>query len=158
MQYKPEWANAPNSSTIFAQLSPVILIILHLPYAVMLFFGTFGMCCNAAEDERKFFILRSLILYWLLAHLVFFADARYRFPIMPMVILAAAYGWHALRAKSFQRTKFRVASFAVLCLIFIFGWIGEYVIVRSKMIPARAEIEEPASPNTPVYFVSRLHS
>lgn len=129
MQYKPEWAAAPNSATIFAQLSPVILIILHLPYVIVLFLGTFGMVCNAAEDEKKLVIVRSLFLYWLFAHLIFFADARYRFPIMPMVILASAYGWTILRARHFQRTKLHIAAFTILCSIFIFGWIGEYVMI-----------------------------
>ncbi len=148
MQYKPEWASAPNSATIFAQLSPVILLILHLPYVVVLFLGTFGMSCNAAGDEKKFFVLRSLFLYWLFAHLIFIADARYRFPIMPVVILAGAYGWTVLRAQHFQRTKLRIAAFTILCTIFILGWIGEYVTIRSKMIPARVEIEYLESPNT----------
>lgn len=148
MQYKPEWASAPSAATIFAQLSPFILIVLHLPYVIVLFLGTFGMSCNAAGDEKKFFILRSLLLYWLFAHLIFFADARYRFPIMPVVILAGAYGWSVLRAQHFQRTKLRIAAFIILCSIFIFGWIGEYVTIRSKMIPARVEIEKLDSPNT----------
>ncbi len=162
MQYKPEWASAPNSATIFAQLSPVVLIILHLPYVIVLFLGTFGMSCNAAGDEKKFFILRSLLLYWLFAHLIFFADARYRFPIMPVVILAGAYGWFVLRAKHFQCTKLRIAAFTILCSIFIFGWIGEYVTIRSKIIPARVEIENlnsrftlitlPSTPSRPTPF------
>ncbi len=154
MQYNPEWVSAPNSATIFAQLSPVVLIILHLPYVIVLFLGTFGMLCNAAGDEKNFFILRSLFVYWLFAHLIFFADARYRFPIMPVVILAAAYGWSVLRAQNFQRTKLRIAAFTLLCSIFIFGWIGEYVTIRSKMIPARVEIEDLDSSNTRITLKS----
>jgi 4-amino-4-deoxy-L-arabinose transferase-like glycosyltransferase len=148
MQYKPEWASAPNSATIFAQLSPVVLFILHFPYMIVLFLGTFGMICNATGDEKKFLILRSLSLYWLFAHLIFFADARFRFPIMPVVILAGAYGWSVIHAQNFQRTKLRIAAFTILCFIFIFGWVGEYVTIRSKMIPARVEVEDLDSRNT----------
>jgi 4-amino-4-deoxy-L-arabinose transferase-like glycosyltransferase len=141
MQYKPEWASAPNFATVFTQLSVPVLVVLHLPYVVVLFLGTFGLVCNAAEDEKKFFVLRSLLVYWLFIHLVIFADARLRFPILPMVILAASYGWWMLRANTFGRTKLRIAVVSILCLLFIGGWIGEYVAIRSKMIPTQARSE-----------------
>ena len=137
MQYKQEWAHAPNFSTIVAQFSLPVLFVLHVPYVVVLFLGTFGLVCNAAEDNKKLFILRSLLVYWLLIHLITFADARLRFPIMPMAILAASYAWSILRARSFGLTKLRMAVASILFLLFIVGWIGEYVTIRSKIVPTR---------------------
>lgn len=142
MQYNPAWVSTPNAATIFAQLSATILFILHIPYVGVLFLGTFGLVCDARQDRGKIFVLRSLVLYWLLIHLIFFADARYRFPIMPVFMLASAYALAIVRANSFQRTKVRVAAFTLCCLLFIGGWIGEYVTIRLKSNYRRTEMRK----------------
>jgi hypothetical protein len=112
----------------------VDILILHLPYVAVILFGTFGLACPAGKDEKKFFFLRALLLYWLAVHLVFYADARYRFPIVPIFILAAAYGWCILREKTFQRTKTRLLVLTLLCLLYVAGWLGEIITLRSKAI------------------------
>jgi hypothetical protein len=147
IQYKTEWASAPNAATILGQLSAPLLIVLHFPYVVVVFLSVFGLVCNAPEDENKLFPFRSLLLCWLLIHLAFYADARYRFPIIPVAVLAASYGWCILRANTFGRTKLRIAVVSILCLLFIGGWIGEYVTIRSKMIPTRVRSEMKAQTN-----------
>jgi 4-amino-4-deoxy-L-arabinose transferase-like glycosyltransferase len=134
MEYRPEWASAKNASAVFARLSIVDILVLHLPYAAVLLLGTFGLICPARKDEEKFFFLCALLVYWLAVHLVFYADARYRFPIVPIVILAAAYGWFILRENTFQRTKIRLLAFTLLCIIFVGGWLGEIFTLRSKAV------------------------
>ena len=134
MESKSEWASAQNAAAVFARLSIVDIVILHLPYAAVLLLGTFGLICSARKDEKIFFFLRALLLYWLAVHLVFYADARYRFPIVPIFILAAAYGWYILREKTFQRTKMRLLVLTLLCLLYVAGWLGEIITLRSKAI------------------------
>ena len=134
MEYKPEWASEQNAAAVFAQLSIVDILILHLPYAAVLLLGTFGLICPAGNDEKKIFFLRALLLYWLAVHLVFYADARYRFPIVPIFVLAAAYAWCILREKTFQRPKTRLLAFTLLCLLYIAGWLGEVITLRSKAV------------------------
>ena len=137
MEYKPEWAFAPNAAAVFARLSIADVIILHVPYVVVLFLGTFGLVCPARKDEKSFFFLRAVLLYWLAVHLIFYADARYQFPIVPIFILAAAYGWYILREKTFQRSKMRLLVFTILCLLYCGGWFEEIITLRSKMIAGR---------------------
>ncbi len=134
MEYKPEWAAAQNAATVFTRLSITNIIILHVPYIAVILLGTFGMVCPAGKDEKNLFFLRLLLLYWLAVHLVIYADARYRFPIVPIFILAAAYGWCILRENTFQRSKIRLLVLASLCIIYIGGWCGEIFTLRSKAV------------------------
>ncbi len=134
MEYKPEWAYAQNAAAVFTQLSIVDIVILHLPYVAVILFGTFGLVCPACKDEKNFLFLRALLLYWLAVHLLFYADARYRFPIVPIFILAAVYGWFILREKIFQRTKMRLLAFTLLCLLYVAGWLGEIITLHSKAV------------------------
>ena len=134
MEYKPEWASAQNAGAVFTRLSIVDIIILHLPFVAVILLGTFGLVCPAGKDEKNFFFLRALLLYWLAVHLLIYADARYRFPIVPIFILAAAYGWCILRENTFQRTKIRLLVLTILCIIYIGGWFGEVFTLRSKAV------------------------
>ena len=161
MDYKPEWDSVRSAGAIFTRLSPADMIILHLPYVAVILIGTFGLVCPAGRDEKKFFFLRALLLYWLAVHLIFYAGARYRFPIVPLFILAAAYGWFVLRENSFQRTKMRFVLFALLCLLYIGGWLGEIFTLRSKAVNIQSVAElallknhcgfDPQNPTFPRY-------
>ena len=54
MEYKPEWASAQNAAAVFARLSIVDILILHLPYAAVLLLGTFGLTCLGKQRRKKF--------------------------------------------------------------------------------------------------------
>jgi hypothetical protein len=136
MEYKQEWAHPNNAGSVFRQLSLLNVFILHLPYVIVLLLGTLGLVCPAWKDEKTFFFFRSLLLYWLGVHLIFIADARYRFPVVPIFILAAAYGWHAMRERSFFLTRGRIAVILILCLLYFGGWIGEIVTISRQRIAA----------------------
>ena len=136
LEYKPEWAFAPNASTIFSQFSPFDILLLHLPYAAVLFMGVFGLVCGRPEDERGEFLFRLLILSWLLVHLVVVADARYRFPIMPVFFLSAAYCREMLRTGTLRRSTLRLAVASTLCLVLVGGWLSEYMFIRARAVPS----------------------
>ena len=127
MEYRPEWANPIHAVTVFRQLSLTNAVILHVPYIAVLLLGTFALIFYSHQDENAFFFFRTLLLYWLSVHLVFFADARYRFPVVPIFILAAAYGWYLLRERNWVITKARVVIFSLICLLYLGGWMGEVV-------------------------------
>ena len=141
IEYKPEWAGEQIAGGMFARLSVVNILILHLPVVAVILLGTFGLVCPAVKDERSIFFLRAVVLYWLAAHLIFYADARYRFPIMPLFMLAAAYGWFILIERRYQRRHVRLMTFAVLCLVYIAGWLGEIITLRSKSTSAQPVAE-----------------
>ena len=141
MEYKPEWASMRSASAIYRQFSLADVIILHFPYVAVIVIGTFALVCPARKDEKKFFFLRSLLLYWLAVHLIFFAGARFRFPIVPIFILAAAYGCFVLYENTFQRKKIRLIIFTLLCLLYVGGWLGEIFTLRSKTVNAQSVVE-----------------
>jgi 4-amino-4-deoxy-L-arabinose transferase-like glycosyltransferase len=143
MEFRPEWAHPIHAVTVFRQLSPLNALVLHLPYVVVLLLGTFAFVCNPPKDEDSVFLIRTLLLYWLAVHLTFFADARYRFPVVPLIILGAAYGWFLVREGKFVFTKTRALVLSLICLLYIGGWTGEIVTLsrqQTSLIPSMDEI------------------
>lgn len=134
MEYKPDWASAPNSATVFNQLSLSNVIAIHIPFVLIILLGTFALVSPSTKDSTTFFFLRAILLYWLAVHLVIYADARYRFPIVPIIILAAAYGWFSIREKTFHFSRKRFALLTILYLLFIGGWLGEIITIRSRAL------------------------
>ncbi|HTR82764.1 MAG TPA: glycosyltransferase family 39 protein [Bacteroidota bacterium] len=142
MEYKEAWATAGSAATIFRQLSLTNVIALHAPYVLVLLLGTFGLVFPADKESKTIFFFRTLLLYWLIVHLVFYADARYRFPIVPIFMLTAAYGWFLIRDRTFLLSRMRLAVFIALSLLYIGGWLGEILTLRSKatQIPSESRI------------------
>jgi 4-amino-4-deoxy-L-arabinose transferase-like glycosyltransferase len=131
----PDAKDYPNAATLFSKMNPWLLWSIHLPFILILLAGTFGLVCYAARENKIIFILRSVILYWLAVHLAFYAGARYRFPIVPFFILAAAYAWYLWREGNFHCTKTRKTIIVVLTVLFFSGWIAEYITIRIKTVP-----------------------
>ena len=136
IEYKPEWAFAPNASSIFNQFSPIDILLLHLPYVAVLFMGIFGLVCARPGDEKGEFLFRLLVLSWLLAHLLIVADARYRFPIMPIYFLSASYCLEMVRTGTLRHSSTRLVVASFLCLTLVGGWLSEYIVIRAKAIPS----------------------
>jgi len=129
MEFRPEWAHPAHAVTVFRQLSLLHAVVLHLPYIAVLLLGTFAVVCCPGTDRNTFFLFGGTFLYWLFIHLIYFADARYRFPIVPLLILSAAYGWFMVRERTFVASRPRILIFSLLVLLFVAGWVGEIVIL-----------------------------
>jgi hypothetical protein len=77
-----------------------------------------------------------MILYWLGVHLIFFATARFRFPMHALMAILAAYGIELVRVKSLSATKARKIAFAALTILFVAGWSAEVWTVQKRAISA----------------------
>ena len=132
MDFKPEWVHPAHAVTVFRQLSLTNGLILHVPYIIVLLLGTFALICHSGDDENVFFFLRTILLYWLAVHLVFFADARYRFPVVPIFVLAAAYGWFLIQERKFVFTLRRALVLGLICLLYLSGWTGEILTLTRQ--------------------------
>ena len=135
IQYFPNAKEYPNAASLFSKINPWLFWSIQLPFVLILLAGTFGLVCRGTSEQNITFILWTTILYWLVVHLIFYAGARYRFPIVPFIILAAAYAWYLWRERRYCCTKIRTALFVILIALFLGGWIAEYVTIRTKAVP-----------------------
>ncbi|MBI3004383.1 MAG: glycosyltransferase family 39 protein [Ignavibacteriales bacterium] len=135
VEYKPEWRLYPNAASVFAELTPWKVAVVHFPFVVILFLGSYGLIFHGKDGKAAILFLSSVIVLWLLVHLVFYAGARYRFPVVPLIMVFAAYGFHLLRSRISVISGLRVAAFIVLVLTFIGGWVAELWTIQNKKIP-----------------------
>ena len=131
----PNSKGYPNAATLFSRINPWITWGIQLPFMIVLLAGTFGLLIPEARDKRLAFIMKAVPLYWLAAHLIYFANARHRFPIVPLLMLGAAYGWQMRREGWRGWPSWRSALLVVLITVFVAGWIAEYATLRMKTLP-----------------------
>lgn len=135
IEYNPLWKNYPNAATVFSELSMWNILVIHLPFMAVLLLCTVGLIFHKLDDSRPILFFCSLVVTWLMVHLVFYAGARYRFPVVPFFIITAAYGFHLIRARTLRLSKLRTGACALITLIFITGWIVEFCTIQKKKTP-----------------------
>jgi len=86
------------------------------------------------ERERWTYVI-LFVLLWLAAHILFFGSARVRFPLHPVLIMSAVYGYHFLREAGTSSLPQRVIRGAV-ALLLLAGWVAEIWILASSSHPA----------------------
>jgi alpha-L-fucosidase 2 len=132
MHYQPDFRAAPNAGVVFGKFPLADVLALHLPFAAVLLAATFGLCCHAHDDRRGILFLFAPCAYWILVHLLFYAAARYRFPVVPLFMIGAAYGADILIQKTYILTRLRIVTFCFLTVLFIAGWTAERVVIQRE--------------------------
>jgi 4-amino-4-deoxy-L-arabinose transferase-like glycosyltransferase len=132
MQYQPDFKSAPNPGVVYSKFSMASVLAIHLPFAAVLLLATFGFVCHAPQDVRKVLFLLSPCVYWLMVHLVFFGDARFRFPIVSILMIIAAYGVDLILRKEYVWTRTRAVVVSFLVMLFIGGWTAERILIHRK--------------------------
>jgi len=67
-------------------------VFMQVIYFLVLAAGIFGIYFSARKGFAKnSAVLWLTILYWIAVHFVFYAEGRYRFPIMPMIVIYGSY-------------------------------------------------------------------
>ena len=140
---QPEFRSARHAGAVFGRFPLPEVLALHLPFAAVLLAATFGLCFRARErdDRRGMLLLFIPCAYWILTHIVFYAAGRYRFPVVPLFIIGAAYGADLIMRKSYVRTMLRTAAFTFFALLFTAGWTAERVSIhraaQGSLLPGR---------------------
>jgi 4-amino-4-deoxy-L-arabinose transferase-like glycosyltransferase len=131
MHYRPDFRSAPNAGVVFSSFRLTDVLALHLPFAAVLLLATFGLCCRAGEGKGTLFLFAPCA-YWILVHLAFYGSARYRFPVVPLFMIGAAYGADILLRRMYVLTRLRAAAFWFLAFLFAAGWTAERIVIQRK--------------------------
>jgi 4-amino-4-deoxy-L-arabinose transferase-like glycosyltransferase len=125
----------PNAATLFSRIDPWLLALVQVPFMLVLVAGMWGLVCWKDPVNPTLTFSRAIILSWLGIHLLFFAVARHRFPIVPFLMLGAAYLWmerHDLWARCSRSQKVVAAA---LTLVILAGWAAEAFTLRAGVLP-----------------------
>ena len=123
MEYKESWATYTHAVDVYREISLWNYAVVHIPFACILILATFGFVFAPGPESKKLSLLLMIACLWIAVHLVVYANARYRFPIQPLLVLVAASGWSSIQSKSFQLTVGRTLIFTVLVATYFSGWV-----------------------------------
>ena len=87
------------SQEVYAEWSSLLRALGPFSFGVVFGLAAFGVCMTARESPRLWF-LHAIVLTYTLSIVIFYVFARYRFPLVPVVMLFAAGGIAAWRDKS----------------------------------------------------------
>lgn len=73
----------------------------------------------AWPDRRRLWILYALLLAYSASVVMFFVFARYRYPLVPMLMLFAAYGGAVLLSRTYPEPRRRVAVGALIGVLIV---------------------------------------
>jgi Tfp pilus assembly protein PilF len=84
------------SQDVYAEWSTLLRVLAPFGFGVVFAFGAFGTCMTASEWRRLWF-LYAIAAAYTLSVVFFYVFARYRFPLVPMLMLLGAGGVAAWR-------------------------------------------------------------
>jgi tetratricopeptide (TPR) repeat protein len=121
-----EVPDVPN--VIFYERSCSVLALLFLPFAVIAPLGLCGLVVLFRSGRNRSVV--SLFLGCaLLSVLLFFVNARYRLPAVPILILLAAF-FVAWAAREISRRRFRFVTIMVAAALALFFLVSHRTMVR----------------------------
>lgn len=101
------------SQEVYAQWSSLLRVLAPLNFGVILCLAAFGLVMTAAS-WRDLWFLYAITLTYTLSIVMFYVFARYRFPLVPVLVLLVAGGLAAWPVKAARRRRgWALASVAV---------------------------------------------
>ncbi len=102
------------SQEVYAEWSPLLRALAPLSFGVIFCLAAFGACMTAFAWRRLWF-LHAIALTYTLSIIIFYVFARYRFPLVPVLMLFAAGGivsWRESSARPMRRWAFAAVVLA----------------------------------------------
>jgi tetratricopeptide (TPR) repeat protein len=87
------------SQEVYAEWSSVLRVLAPFSFGIVLCLAAFGVCITA-NGWRRLWFLYAIVLTYALSMVVFYVFARYRFPLVPGLILLGAGGFAAWNEKA----------------------------------------------------------
>jgi tetratricopeptide (TPR) repeat protein len=92
------------SIEVYSQYSDVLRLLLWFDFGIILPMGIFGAWCTRG-DWRRLSLLYAIIIALAVSVALFYVLARYRFPLVPIVLLFAAAGSWFIHNERLRRPK-----------------------------------------------------
>jgi 4-amino-4-deoxy-L-arabinose transferase-like glycosyltransferase len=102
------------SQDVYAEWSSLLRALAPVSFGVIFCLAAFGVCMTANAWRRLWF-LYAIALTYTLSIIIFYVFARYRFPLVPVLILFAAGGgaaWRETSARPMRRWAFVALAIA----------------------------------------------
>ncbi len=96
------------SEDVYAEWSSLLRALAPVSFGVIFCLAAFGVCMTA-DAWRRLWFLYAIALTYTLSIIIFYVFARYRFPLVPVLILFAAGGiaaWRETSARPLRRWAF----------------------------------------------------
>ena len=107
------------SQDVYAEWSWLLRTVAPLSFGVIFCLAAFGACMTAGAWRRLWF-LHAIALTYTLSIIIFYVFARYRFPLVPVLMLFAAGGIASWRESSARPMRRRAFAAIVLAGVFAF--------------------------------------
>ncbi len=129
MEYKPEWKYYQRSVLVYREFNPLLLYGLHFLSVIVILAGVWGLIFANETKEQYLLYIRLIVLFWVFSHLIFFGVARFRLPIMPLIIAMAVYSFELWRFKTYSMTKPKIVLFSIISLLLFTSWISAFIVL-----------------------------
>lgn len=96
--------------TLYRNLPFGLLLLFNLPYCIIIISGIIGLC----QRTNMLLPILYFVLFWVFIHIVYFAQNRFHFPLLPLFIVAAVS-----LSKKYNMTRISTLSSAVLICAFL---------------------------------------
>jgi Tfp pilus assembly protein PilF len=107
------------SQEVYAEWSSLLQMLSPFTFGVALCLAAFGICMTANAWPRLWFV-HAIVLTYLLSVVLFYVFARYRFPLVPGLMLLAAGGFAAWRDKTTRPVRRWALAAAVVAAGFAY--------------------------------------
>jgi len=140
------------SQEVYAEWSSLLRALAPLSFGVIVCLAAFGICMTA-PSWRGLWFLHGIVLTYTLSIVLFFVFARYRFPLVPVLVLLGAGGLAAWPVKSARRMRgwafVSVAVAAIVTFVSIENTradrVANYVNIGNALLADRGTWDEAAA-------------
>ncbi len=140
------------SQEVYAEWSSLLRVLAPLSFGVIVCLAAFGICMTA-PSWRGLWFLHGIALTYTLSIVLFFVFARYRFPLVPVLVLLGAGGLAAWPVKSARRMRgwafVSVAVAAIVTFVSIENTradrVANYVNIGNALLADRGTWDEAAA-------------
>jgi len=116
----------PSKAARYSDVTALSIVLFQLPFVITLLLATLGLICFDMKDRAGALFTGGAVLLWLAVHLAVYAGGRYRFPIVPLLIMGAAYAYELIRERRLTFTPRRLVCVTLLVSFFVMSWCAEY--------------------------------
>lgn len=108
------------SQAVYARFSSLLTVLSPFSFGVMLCLAALGLAMTA-PDWRRLWFLHAILITYTASVVIFYVFSRYRFPLVPVLLLFAAGGvalWREARAR-----RMRMVALAAIVPAAIVAWL-----------------------------------
>jgi len=127
--YREEWKTYSRALHIYREFPPLIFVGFHFLTAGIVLLALWSFIFTNDSTLRNITLIKMVIIGWICFHLIFFTVARYRIPMMPAMIILAAYSIESWNTKSYTITTLRKYFFIITSVLLISSWIYIFGII-----------------------------